>query len=108
MDIHIHGAVEEDFSDSDETGLHRIAEYLMSQGVTSFLPTTMTISRDDYLRAAEIITLTDEDNPGREARVLGMRMEGPFLSVEKKGAQNETFIQKPDFGFFQEIQNKFG
>ena len=102
VDIHIHGAVEEDFSDSDETGLHRIAEYLMSQGVTSFLPTTMTISRDDYLRAAEIITLTDEDNPGREARVLGMRMEGPFLSAEKKGAQNETFIQKPDFGFFQE------
>ena len=108
VDIHIHGAVEEDFSDSDETGLHRIAEYLMSQGVTSFLPTTMTISRDDYLRAAEIITLTDEDNPGREARVLGMRMEGPFLSVEKKGAQNETFIQKPDFGFFQEIQKKSG
>ena len=108
VDIHIHGAVEEDFSDSDETGLHRIAEYLMSQGVTSFLPTTMTISRDDYLRAAEIITLTDEDNPGREARVLGMRMEGPFLSAEKKGAQNETFIQKPDFGFFQEIQKKSG
>ena len=106
VDIHIHGAMGEDFSECDETGLHRIAEYLVSQGVTSFLPTTMTISRDDYLRAAEIIATIDEDNPGREARVLGMRMEGPFLSVEKKGAQNEVFIQKPDLGLFQEIQTK--
>lgn len=108
VDIHIHGAAGVDFSDCDGQELQRMAEYLASAGVTSFLPTAMTLPKEDYLRAAGNIAafedkIADGSANRKMARILGMRMEGPFLSPEKKGAQNEDFLRKPDLVFFREI-----
>lgn len=116
VDIHIHGAAGEDFSSCDADGLMRMAKYLASRGVTSFLPTAMTLPKEDYLWAAENIALIAGEGAASEnasgntvaARILGMRMEGPFLSAKKKGAQNEAFLQKPDAEMFKEISEKSG
>ena len=105
VDIHIHGAAGFDFSDGDAKGLVKMAEFLASRGVTSFLPTAMTLPEDGYAKAA--VSLTEADLSGKEvltARVLGMRMEGPFLSREKCGAQNPEFLQSPDPEMIGRIQ----
>lgn len=86
IDMHIHGAVNEDVSDASVTGLERIAGFLASKGVTGFCPTTMMIPKEKLthvLMSAEVFA--NKENEG--ARMLGVRMEGPFLSPEKCGVQ---------------------
>ena len=102
IDLHIHGALGSDFSDAKKEGLAAMADYLASQGVTSFLPTTMTLPLKQYLEIGEMLNEFDRD---KYSRILGMRMEGPFLSYEKRGAQNPDYLAKPDFEFFRQIQN---
>ena len=128
VDIHIHGAAGEDFSSGSPAGLSKMAAFLASCGVTSFLPTAMTLPKEEYLRIADLIAnnsdedlFTDNTEAGligentdadlieektaakQSARILGMRMEGPFLSKEKCGAQNPAYLQMPDYPVFQEI-----
>jgi len=110
IDLHIHGAAGYDFSDGDAGGLIKIAGFLASRGVTSFLPTTMTIAREDYLKAADAMKQVQRESAvsGGLARIPGMRMEGPFLSKEKCGAQNPVFLRTPDHEFFREIMERSG
>lgn len=100
-DIHTHGAVGHDFSDGDEEGLKKIAEYERSIGVTSFCPTSMTIPKDELLRAFEV--------GGRVMKectnIAGFHMEGPFISPKKKGAQKEEDIIGFDGDFFDECNS---
>ena len=110
VDIHIHGAAGVDFSslDSDETdGLLRMAGVLVSRGVTSFVPTTMTMDADGYRKVAGVINLIGLHNTDGFA-VLGMRMEGPFLSKKKCGAQNPDFIVPANMELFREINEISG
>ena len=110
IDLHIHGAVGCDFSDGDAEGLRKMARFLASRGVTSFLPTAMTISREDYLKAADAMKQVIKEEADTEsktlARILGMRMEGPFLSKEKCGAQNPDFLTMPDYELFLEVKER--
>lgn len=116
VDIHTHGAVSYDFSDGAWEGLLRIAEYEAAVGVTSFCPTTMTISpkelRNAFLTGRKVVQyLTEKENTDSEkvyAHILGFHMEGPFINPEKKGAQNEKDILLPDLTFFHECQSVSG
>lgn len=106
VDVHIHGAVGKDFCDGDPAGLGQIAAYLKSCGVTSFCPTSMTLSAQELLRIFPSILQAPE---GAEyARALGIHMEGPFLAPEKKGAQKASHIREPDIALFQELNKACG
>lgn len=95
INIHIHGAAGVDTMDDDIDALKKFAEFLPSTGVTSFLPTTMTMPLEKIYRALERIR--NGKNFSEGARILGANVEGPFISKKFKGAQDEENILSADF-----------
>ena len=103
VDIHIHGYMNEDSSDGKPDGIRKMAEGIIKNGVTSFLPTTMTVSMDEIRVALEAIrSLKNESKTWVGAEILGVHTEGPFINPSKKGAQAAENIQKPDAAFILE------
>ncbi len=96
IDIHIHGAGGYDAMDASETGLQVISETIAKSGVTSFLPTTMTMSQQTIEKALQCIQRA-RMNQTSGAKILGCHLEGPFISNTYKGAQNPLYIQKPTY-----------
>lgn len=108
VDIHIHGAGGHDFSDGDVDGLASMGRYLAAHGITSFLPTSVTLPYDTLSKAFGTAAQLRADRPEDCARVMGVRMEGPFLSEEKKGAQNAAHLRTPDFAAFRTLYDGCG
>ncbi|MBM7553030.1 N-acetylglucosamine-6-phosphate deacetylase [Thalassobacillus pellis] len=105
IDVHIHGADGHDTMDASRKALNGIATVLPREGTTSFLPTTMTQHPDAITAALEnIADYMKENQAGNGAEVLGIHLEGPFISREKAGAQPEEFIRKPDISLFEKWQ----
>ena len=102
IDIHIHGAVGEDTSDGQEVSLQRIASFLLSKGITGFCPTTMMIP-DEQIRAVLQSAERVKNSEYNGAKILGVRLEGPFLSEEKCGVQNTAYAKLPSVACFQQI-----
>ena len=99
VDVHIHGYLGEDASDGSVPGLRRMSEGILHNGVTSFLPTTMTVPWPELEAAFEAVRALREESlspafPGAE--ILGVHAEGPFINPKKKGAQSEAAILPPD------------
>ena len=108
VDVHTHGNSGHDFSDGDEQGLRVMAAYEGRCGVTSFLPTSMTLPYEVLEKAfATARAVADNPDPG-SARVLGIDMEGPFCSEKKKGAQNPAYLKDPDPAFFRGLNESCG
>lgn len=106
IDTHIHGANGYDVMDNDPQALSKIAEYLVSEGTTSFLATTMTASYDALDNAMRQVKLA---NPlAGTAECLGIHLEGPFVNKKKKGAQPEPYIVPPDSDQFLKMQTLSG
>lgn len=103
VDVHIHGCDGADACDGTPEALHTMARFLLAHGVTSFCPTTMTTGREVIERA--LLAAKDlHDTPLEDgAKVVGVNMEGPFISKERKGAQKEEDIVAPNFPLFQEL-----
>lgn len=100
IDTHIHGATGHDFCDKDIEGLISIGKYLKKNGITAFCPTSMTLKKE-VLR--EIFNTATASLPKDCAHIVGIHMEGPFLSAEKKGAQDDKFIVDPEITIFKEL-----
>ena len=96
FDIHMHGAVGEDFSDARLEGLLRIAEYERSCGITSFCPTSMSLGKDALIEVFRNGKAVAERCP----QIYGFHMEGPFLNPKRKGAQKEEHIVAPEKSLF--------
>ena len=94
VDVHTHGAMNEDFSDGKPEGLPKMSRYYAQNGVTSFLATTMTLKEETLTPAME--TLRDFVRPADGAKCAGIHLEGPFLSPEYKGAMPEHLLKKND------------
>lgn len=108
VDIHIHGAMGADFSDGTTEAVETIAQFLLQNGVTSFLGTTMALPEQELLTACETArAYCNKSIPG-QAMLRGINMEGPFFSQEKRGAQNPDFIISPDFDMFSRLQDASG
>ena len=105
VDLHTHGAMGEDVSDGDEKALKQMAAFCANNGITSFLPTTMTLNEQTLTRAMH--TIRDYRNENG-ARVVGVRLEGPFLSAKRKGAQAAEFLHTPDVAFLKRLQQASG
>ena len=108
IDIHTHGNSGCDFSDGSLEGLERMGRYLAARGVTSFLPTSMTLPYEQLEKAFETARLYAQNLPEGGARVAGIHMEGPFFSEKKKGAQNADYLRLPDFEAFERLQHGCG
>ena len=108
VDIHIHGAAGADFSDGDPEGLRRMGRFLAARGVTSFAPTSMTLPYDALEKAYAAARALHDRRPRGCARVVGIHMEGPFLSHAKRGAQNPAFLRLPDADALERLQAACG
>lgn len=100
VDIHVHGCAGADFSDGDYAGLVRMARYLARQGVTSFAPASMTLPYDALDKAFHAAARLRREGLADGARLMGIQMEGPFLSREKRGSQNPAYLRLPDWDSF--------
>lgn len=97
VDIHIHGLLGCDVMDASLSSLRRMQRALPSFGVTRFLPTTMTMEERRIRTALDTIReAMREPSPSQGAGILGVHLEGPFLSPKYKGAQDGRFLQKPN------------
>lgn len=101
VDVHIHGAVGYDFCDGDSEKLSKIAAYLHENGITTFCPTSMTLSEE--MLDGIFRTIKDVPVDSEHAHIAGIHMEGPFLSPAKKGAQKESYLHAPDIEMFNRL-----
>lgn len=109
VDIHFHGCAGYDFCDGTAEAVRAIASYEMTHGTTTICPATMTLPEERLLEicaagaaAAETEVLAEEI-PLQDV-MRGIYLEGPFLSMEKKGAQNPAYLHKPDLALLERLQ----
>lgn len=94
VDTHIHGYKNKDIMNCEKNALNIISEGLLECGVTSFLPTTLTDSKEKLNQALKIIG--EEYKEVKGAKVRGIFLEGPFFTQKYKGAQNPKYMSDPD------------
>ena len=94
IDMHFHGAAGYDFCDGSADAIREIAEYEASIGVTGICPATMTLGTEELLEILQNAAryAADADGRGASADLLGINMEGPFISPAKAGAQDASKI----------------
>ena len=103
VDVHFHGCVGEDFSDATPDGLQKIADFELSQGVAYLCPAGMTLP-EDQLTAICKNTAAHRAKHSGGAEVVGAHLEGPFLCMAKKGAQNGDYLHDPDTAMLKRLQ----
>lgn len=101
IDGHIHGAGGSDTMDGTFEALDVISKTVAKEGTTAFLPTTMTCEKEQIISALD--NVKNFTNDGNGAKILGVHLEGPFISKKFKGAQNESCIKKPNVSLMQEF-----
>ena len=101
INIHIHGAAGVDTMDDDLNALQRLSDFLPSTGVTSFLPTTMTMPIKKIHGALERVRAGKNFSHG--AKILGAHVEGPFISKKFCGAQDTKYIIPADFALIEDF-----
>ena len=105
IDIHMHGGYGEDAMDASFEGLKHLSESLLSEGTTSFLATTMTQSDDNIIKALKnIVNYQAQQDALNAASIVGIHLEGPFISEYKVGAQNPAYVQRPSVEKVQQFQ----
>ncbi|HFU4202954.1 TPA: N-acetylglucosamine-6-phosphate deacetylase [Streptococcus suis] len=93
VDTHIHGYASHDVMDNDFEGIKAISEGLLSCGVTSWLPTTLTDSTENLNAVCQTIGQHAGEETG--AKIQGIFLEGPFFTEKYKGAQNPKYMSDP-------------
>ena len=105
VDIHFHGAVGHDFCDADDAGLQAIADFEASKGVLAICPATMTFN-EEILNGIMDVAAAHKNERG--ADLVGINMEGPYISPDKVGAQNPKYVMAADPGMFRRLQERSG
>jgi len=106
VDVHVHGGANHDFMDANEEGMRAITKFHAENGTTSLLATTLTASREDL---TAVIALAAEfmAKPMPYAKVVGVHLEGPFVNVKWKGAQNPAYILPPQPDWLEDWVARF-
>jgi N-acetylglucosamine-6-phosphate deacetylase len=94
IDLHIHGAKGFDITDGSHEAVEAVARAKLSEGVTTFCPTTLTLPHERLVQAFEAVASYEKEQ--RFAKLAGIHLEGPYLNPDYAGAQNLRFLRKPD------------
>lgn len=108
IDEHIHGAGGADVMDATESSLQTISETLVKEGTTAFLATTMTQSEDNISLALENVNAYMQSGNVKGAELLGVHLEGPFISPKHIGAQPLEYVVNPDVELFDRYNDLSG
>lgn len=104
IDIHSHGADGADVCDASAESLEHIARTKLKEGVTTWLPTTLTQPAERLIKIVETVR---DWVPTAPLHVPGMHLEGPFINVEQAGAQNPQFVRDPDLNELHALHRIF-
>jgi len=104
IDLHIHGSGGVDVMDASPEALEILSDTLPQTGTTSFLATTMTMSTKAIDKALQNIQQHGKDVKGAE--IIGVHLEGPFINVEKHGAQDKQFVQAPNVALIENYMDE--
>ncbi len=109
VDTHIHGFDGCDVMDCDADSVRTISRGILRNGVTSWLPTTLTATTEQLERACAC-TAEAAAAPGDEpsARIRGIFLEGPFFTEKHKGAQNPAYLSAPNIDTLRRWQEAAG
>lgn len=106
IDIHVHGGGGYDFMDATETAFLKIAETHAQYGTTAMLPTTLTSTKKLLLQTLDAFESANKKNING-AQLLGMHLEGPYISKNQIGAQDPRFIRDPNPDEYKEIISNY-
>lgn len=101
IDIHIHGSGGYDTMDATKKALKIIGTTIAENGVTGYLPTTMTMEASSIYKALDVVR-EEMGIETRGAKILGVHVEGPFINEKYKGAQKANNIVKPDYDIIKD------
>ena len=101
IDVHTHGALGGDHSHGSAEALRKAASFYAGNGTTSFLATTLTATEETIADAMR--NVAQHERPADGARCLGINMEGPFFSHEKRGAHQAELLKPPDIAMFERL-----
>lgn len=104
IDIHIHGNMGKDTMEGTDEAIDIISKSVARHGVTSYLPTTMTMDEESIVKALNSIK-RGMNRKINGAKVLGAHLEGPFINKIYKGAQNESYIVNPSYEFVKKYED---
>jgi N-acetylglucosamine-6-phosphate deacetylase len=99
VDLQVNGFGGVDFLDADTAGYRRAGEALLETGVTAYLPTLITSPEEQVLAAAREVPVCGPDRP----RVLGLHLEGPFLSPNRLGTHESSSRRDPDAALLERL-----
>ncbi|MBP9987523.1 MAG: N-acetylglucosamine-6-phosphate deacetylase [Bacteroidales bacterium] len=103
IDIHCHGRNNCDFADGNADGVNTIGEHKLEEGVTTVLPTTLTLSEEALSDALSAISKYN----GKGCRMPAVHLEGPFINPSEVGAQNPNYVRMPDIGMVDRLTRIF-
>ena len=101
IDIHIHGCGGADAGDATPEALETMSQTLVKNGITSFCPASMTLSFEDLTKI--FANIDEMKNKVGGAYIHGANMEGPYIAMSKKGAQNPLYVRNPDKEEFKRL-----
>lgn len=95
IDIHAHGAGGADVCDGSLEGIRTIARCKLQEGVTTWLPTTLTLAQETLEDVCRVVAQYMDNQ--EYVKTPGLHIEGPFINPKCCGAQNPAFLQKPNY-----------
>lgn len=104
IDIHVHGGNNHDFMDATEESFLEIASFHAKHGTTSMMPTSLTADKKGILNTLDVYESARSNNKSG-SRFIGLHLEGPYFSMNQRGAQDPQYIRDPDPAEYMEILN---
>ncbi|MDP9727191.1 MULTISPECIES: N-acetylglucosamine-6-phosphate deacetylase [Alicyclobacillus] len=104
IDMHVHGANGADVMDGTSSAIEKIGQFHIQHGTTGWLPTTLTAPIEALEKSIQASGIAQQTAwRSGSAQVLGVHLEGPFLSPSKMGAQNPVFVQPPNISIMKRL-----
>lgn len=100
-DIHFHGCVGYDFCDGTDEAITEMAKFQFTKGVTNICPATMTLPKERLMKICTVASKHESNE--EEADLVGINLEGPFISPKRCGAQNPEYVHKPEPKFLKDL-----